>query len=406
MAPPRFRPRSGLRILIGLAVAAGLLFPVSRAAANIVPAGIVFFDVRPYPGQWPLCQSDIVSCSDAQSSTSEVGYIQFQVFIDLTTGGYGGIVSKFVTDLSWPNNWYFDYGECCQGGTCSLDVYGDNPHHLEIDWPCPDPGHPFLALTLLFWVDGYGRLERGQDARVWVGCYPDGWWASLDGVYAEAGAGCEYTNQPCAWYEWDFECEPVPPEYPLVLRGIEGGTAHAEGRVRVFNGYGGCDLHVNTGLEWLTGAWRGSQASTANLILDADLNGVAAGVYETEVQIESGTSIARCMPVRVNVLEARNGLDAPSRTSGIDLRLDSGNPCSGPFAWSFRNQTTESIRCDVFDASGRLIARLLDAERSPGAHTILWDGRDAEGNHVAPGVYMVRLAAGGVVQSKRVVVIR
>jgi flagellar hook assembly protein FlgD len=48
----------------------------------------------------------------------------------------------------------------------------------------------------------------------------------------------------------------------------------------------------------------------------------------------------------------------------------------------------------VFDVGGRLVARLLDGPVSAGRHHAVWDGRDAHGSVVAPGVYFCRYEAG------------
>ena len=56
----------------------------------------------------------------------------------------------------------------------------------------------------------------------------------------------------------------------------------------------------------------------------------------------------------------------------------------------------------VYDAAGGLVQRLFDAEAGNGHHVHDWDGRDQEGQRVAPGVYIVRIhvAADGVQQAR------
>jgi flagellar hook assembly protein FlgD len=41
-----------------------------------------------------------------------------------------------------------------------------------------------------------------------------------------------------------------------------------------------------------------------------------------------------------------------------------------------------------------------------GTHQVLWDGRNAGGQSVASGVYLYRLNADGVVQTKRMVLMK
>lgn len=53
------------------------------------------------------------------------------------------------------------------------------------------------------------------------------------------------------------------------------------------------------------------------------------------------------------------------------------------------------VNVDVFDVQGRRLCRLIDEDQSKGAHAAVWTGEDASGESVAPGIYFVRLVAGG-----------
>lgn len=63
-------------------------------------------------------------------------------------------------------------------------------------------------------------------------------------------------------------------------------------------------------------------------------------------------------------------------------------------------------RVSVYDVSGRLVARLLDAPAASGRTELRWTGRNAAGSSVAPGVYFLRLEAGQSRETRRVVRIR
>ncbi|MFH1144767.1 MAG: C39 family peptidase, partial [Candidatus Eisenbacteria bacterium] len=65
----------------------------------------------------------------------------------------------------------------------------------------------------------------------------------------------------------------------------------------------------------------------------------------------------------------------------------------------------EHVRISVHDPSGRLVNVLLEEDLHPGFHTIPWPGRDAAGNRAGPGVYYVRMQAGGVTLGERTVVL-
>jgi hypothetical protein len=57
----------------------------------------------------------------------------------------------------------------------------------------------------------------------------------------------------------------------------------------------------------------------------------------------------------------------------------------------------------VYDVAGRQLARVADATFAAGRHELTWDGRDDAGRRVAAGVYLLRLEAGSVASTRRVV---
>lgn len=60
----------------------------------------------------------------------------------------------------------------------------------------------------------------------------------------------------------------------------------------------------------------------------------------------------------------------------------------------------------VYSASGQLVREVIDGDFPQGSHVARWDGRDAAGDVVASGVYMVRLEAGGTTRARKLVVAR
>ena len=65
-----------------------------------------------------------------------------------------------------------------------------------------------------------------------------------------------------------------------------------------------------------------------------------------------------------------------------------------------------SLRVSVHDVAGREWAVLADGAVSAGRHEWSWNGRDARGARAAPGLYLVRAAAGERVRMSRVVLMR
>lgn len=59
----------------------------------------------------------------------------------------------------------------------------------------------------------------------------------------------------------------------------------------------------------------------------------------------------------------------------------------------------------VYAADGRRVATLLDGYLGPGRRGVVWDRRDAHGRCTSPGVYFLRLEAGGRVLTAKTVVL-
>jgi flagellar hook assembly protein FlgD len=60
----------------------------------------------------------------------------------------------------------------------------------------------------------------------------------------------------------------------------------------------------------------------------------------------------------------------------------------------------------VYDATGRVVRTLVDADHATGEWEAAWDGRSDAGALVGPGVYFARLASAGGVRTARVVSVR
>lgn len=101
-------------------------------------------------------------------------------------------------------------------------------------------------------------------------------------------------------------------------------------------------------------------------------------------------------------------LDAPPaaapRTAA--LALASRNPAAGGATLRCTLPRAGRVTLAIHDAAGRAVRVLDGGERPAGVHELAWDGRDASGAPVAPGVYLARLAAGGAFAVARVVVLR
>jgi flagellar hook assembly protein FlgD len=50
-----------------------------------------------------------------------------------------------------------------------------------------------------------------------------------------------------------------------------------------------------------------------------------------------------------------------------------------------------SVKLSVYDITGRLVTTLVNRIEDPGAKTVNWNGRVADGSEISNGVYFYRL---------------
>jgi hypothetical protein len=91
--------------------------------------------------------------------------------------------------------------------------------------------------------------------------------------------------------------------------------------------------------------------------------------------------------------------DAPEDDIAVGSRLSLEQSAPNPFnpvttiAYTVPADVGEVELC-VYDVTGRLVRVLLAGKVEPGRREISWDGRDARGERVSSGVYLVRLSDG------------
>ncbi len=90
----------------------------------------------------------------------------------------------------------------------------------------------------------------------------------------------------------------------------------------------------------------------------------------------------------------------------LALQQNYPNPFNPSTTIAFETPANGHVRLDVFDVRGGLVRRLVDESMPAGAHSIVWDGRDSDGNVARSGVYFYRLEANGKSEAKKMVILK
>lgn len=155
------------------------------------------------------------------------------------------------------------------------------------------------------------------------------------------------------------------------------------------------------------------QAGGSAILIGARSDGSNASNFPGEID-ELAIYNRALGSAEVQALAAQN---APCAAVGVDggpaaagpLRLSPPwpNPASGPMSFEFRTPSLAVARAEILDIAGRRVSRPLQDQLLPGGtHRFEWDGRDASGARVAPGVYMIRLTSGTAAAVQRIVLVR
>jgi len=107
------------------------------------------------------------------------------------------------------------------------------------------------------------------------------------------------------------------------------------------------------------------------------------------------------------ILRTVTSLDAEfPRGRTVDLLPPRPNPAPGDVTFDLVLPQPGEARVEVYDVRGARVRTFATGELSAGSHPLSWDGRDADGRAVRPGVYLVRLDALGRHRTQRLVVLR
>ncbi len=182
----------------------------------------------------------------------------------------------------------------------------------------------------------------------------------------------------------------------------------------------GFDLEVGVGS--VTARW---QASAPTATGDFTLTGEAAGRTWTVPHVAEAVGSFRAVDQRPQAGDdgqltytlryagpgspaevlAQRTVTLPS-SSAVRLLSPQPNPFNPGTTVAFELDAPRKIRLEVYNLSGRRIARLAVGTHPAGRHEVRWDGRDESGRAVASGTYVARLVTGHGVQAQKLVLVR
>jgi hypothetical protein len=92
--------------------------------------------------------------------------------------------------------------------------------------------------------------------------------------------------------------------------------------------------------------------------------------------------------------------------TGVRILNTYPNPLGPETTVSIAVGNAQRVDIRVYDAAGRLVAKLVEGIYPVGTHTVQWDGRDFSGRRVSSGVYFLRLKGQKATDVQKFVVVR
>jgi Tol biopolymer transport system component len=97
---------------------------------------------------------------------------------------------------------------------------------------------------------------------------------------------------------------------------------------------------------------------------------------------------------------------AEALPTGFAITGNHPNPFNPSTTISFGLPSSGTASLAVYDITGRKVRELAAGRMTAGAHSTVWDGRDASGRAVSSGVYFARLSIGGAATTHRMMLMK
>jgi hypothetical protein len=114
-----------------------------------------------------------------------------------------------------------------------------------------------------------------------------------------------------------------------------------------------------------------------------------AGNEGAASSLENGATLAPALP----------------RDPSFELHPVRPHPVRGPAFIEFTLSAPGPAKLALYDVAGREVAELRSGWLPSGPQSLTWDGRDSGGHPLGPGVYFLRLEAGGEIRTRKVVMV-
>lgn len=281
--------------------------------------------------------------------------------------------------------------EVVEGRFCSARRFDGEDDRIDIDIV-----REAMQGQTAWTIEYVARSENGSQIPELVNhSCQNGWWLGPRGGTSRYGIKTTTAGGNCLWTAEEFLPGLLDTEWHVYALAWDGATLsyYRDGAFRgsapadgTFEGTGG-----GSNRAWIGHSDSGSGAYTAGLADDLRVSDVARS--ESELCTTANELGFVCVMTAAE--------DEPGLPSAATLHAPYPNPARGMSTLAFDLPEPQRVRLAAYDVLGREVAVLVDDQRPAGRHETVLDGRA-----LTSGLYLIRFAAGDVVQTQRVMLLR
>ena len=198
--------------------------------------------------------------------------------------------------------------------------------------------------------------------------------------------------------ELEVWTEPPPPLFVVASAGPNVIVAHVSG--------GGSRSAINlpTVAVYKEGEIQAAYYADANGDVTIPIDPLTPGPVYVTAYTEIGSEGVAADTVMVTPTGAPDV--APSTEAALRLHAPRPNPAHGSTRVVYELPNAGRVKLSIVDVTGRSVTVLANQVEEAGQRVVTWDGRDAAGQRVSPGVYFVRLEQGGAALTQKLAFVR